>query len=79
MINPNIFHGNASLRKNRRSEEIRSYSELQEQMHRDLLRQHPEWIDSNGHCPTCDEYDRRFAELISIFKAASLECAQRAA
>ena len=50
---------------------IRSYAELQEQLHRDLLAQNPEWIDSEGNCPTCDEYDRRFAQLISIFQSAS--------
>jgi hypothetical protein len=51
--------------------QIRSYAELQEQLHRDLLNQHPEWIDSEGNCPKCDEYDRRFARLISIFQSAS--------
>jgi hypothetical protein len=55
----------------RGSQQIRSYGELQEQLHRDLLAQHPEWIDSEGNSPTCDEYDRRFAELISIFRSAS--------
>ena len=28
--------------------QIRSYAELRVQLHRDLLAQHPEWIDSNG-------------------------------
>ncbi len=49
----------------------RSYAELQEQLHRDLLTQHPEWIDSDGNCPRCDEYDRRLAELIAIFQSAN--------
>jgi hypothetical protein len=40
-------------------------------LHDDLLAQHPEWIDPDGNCPTCDDYDRRFAELISIFQGAS--------
>ena len=31
----------------------------------------PEWIDANGNCPTCDDYERRFARLISIFKSQS--------
>jgi hypothetical protein len=51
--------------------QIRSYAELQEQLHRDLLTQHPEWIDSDGNCPKCDEYDRRLAELIAIFQSAN--------
>ena len=38
-------------------------------MHKDLLAQHPEWIDADGNCPTCDDYERRFARLISIFKS----------
>jgi hypothetical protein len=50
--------------------QIRSYPELQKQLHNDLLAQHPEWIDSDGNCPTCDEYDRRLAQLISMFEAA---------
>jgi hypothetical protein len=48
---------------------IRSHAELQEQLHRDLLAQNPEWIDSEGNCPKCDEYDRRFAQLVSIFQS----------
>ena len=52
------------------SRQIRSYPELQKQLHNDLLAQHPEWIDSDGNCPTCDEYDRRLAQIISMFEAA---------
>jgi hypothetical protein len=50
--------------------QIRSYAELQKQLHNDLLAQHPEWIGPDGNCPTCDEYDRRLAETISIFQGA---------
>jgi hypothetical protein len=49
---------------------IHSYTELREQMHRDLLAQHPEWIEVNGNCPKCEEYDRRLARLISMFESA---------
>jgi hypothetical protein len=49
--------------------QLRSYAELQKQLHRDLLTQHPEWIDSDGNCPKCDGYDRRLAELISMFQS----------
>jgi hypothetical protein len=55
----------------RESRQIRSYAELQKQLHNDLLAQHPEWIDPDGNCPTCDEYDRRLAKVISIFQGAS--------
>ena len=44
--------------------------ELQEALRHDLLAQYPEWIDSEGSCPKCDDYDRRFAELISFFQSA---------
>jgi hypothetical protein len=49
----------------------RTYGELQRQLHKDLLAQHPEWIEADGNCPTCDAYERRFARLISIFKNLS--------
>ena len=58
---------------------IRTYAELQEQLRRDLLAQHPEWIEANGDCPMCDDYDRRFAELISIFRSTNLNSIQQAA
>ena len=47
----------------------RTYGELQRQLHKDLLAQHPEWIDADGNCPTCNDYERRLAQLISIFKS----------
>ena len=46
--------------------EIPAYAALQREMHDALLVQHPEWIEGNGNCPTCDDYDRRFAELLSF-------------
>jgi hypothetical protein len=48
---------------------VRTYRELQRQLHKDLLSQHPEWIDADGNSPTCDDYERRLAHLISIFKS----------
>ena len=56
------------LKRNYRSEPIAS---CRRQLHKDLLAQHPEWIDADGNCPTCDDYERRFARLISIFKSQS--------
>ena len=50
---------------------IRTYSDLQKQLHRDLMAQHPEWIEANGDCPTCESYDRRLAELITVFESAT--------
>jgi hypothetical protein len=46
--------------------EIHSYSELQHQIHDDLRVQHPEWVEPNGDCPTCDSYESRLAELLGL-------------
>ena len=46
--------------------EAPAYVALQREMHDALLRQHPEWIERDGDCPTCDDYDRRFAELLGL-------------
>jgi hypothetical protein len=43
------------------------YVALQRQIHDALLMQHPEWIERDGNCPKCDDYDGRFAELLSSF------------
>ena len=51
------------------SGEVRSYVQLQRQIHDALREQHPEWIDQNGDCPTCESYESRFAELLDIFQA----------
>jgi hypothetical protein len=61
--------GSAKLRAN--WHQIRTYADLQEQLHRDLMAQHPEWVDADGNCPTCDSYDRRLAELIAGFQSAT--------
>jgi hypothetical protein len=62
-----VQQGSAKVRAN--WGQIQTYADLQEQLHRDLMAQHPEWIDANGDCPTCDSYDRRLAELINVFKS----------
>jgi len=43
---------------------VETYSELQLQIHHDLRAQHPEWVQPNGDCPTCDYYEARLAELL---------------
>jgi hypothetical protein len=53
------------------TQRIHSYAELQEQMHRDLLAQNPEWMEANGNCPKCEEYDRRLALLISMLESTN--------
>ena len=49
--------------------EIRSYVQLQHEIHDALRQQHPEWIEQNGDCPTCESYESRFAELLDIFQS----------
>jgi hypothetical protein len=47
--------------------EAPAYVALQHEMHDALLIQHPEWIERDGNCSKCDDYDRRFAQLLSLF------------
>jgi hypothetical protein len=46
---------------------IRTYAELQQQMHYALREQHPEWVEPDGDSPICHSYERRFAELLALF------------
>jgi hypothetical protein len=48
------------------SDQIHSYSELQQRIHEDLRIQHPVWVEPNGSCPTCDSYESRLAELLGV-------------
>ena len=41
-----------------------SFTTLQLQIHDDLRLQHPEWIQPDGECPTCDFYEARLAQLL---------------
>jgi hypothetical protein len=51
------------------SGEVRSYAELQRQIRDALREQHPEWIERDGDCPTCQSYESRFAELLELFES----------
>jgi hypothetical protein len=48
------------------SEEIPSYTHLQQQIHDALRVQHPEWVEPNGDCPTCESYESRLAQLLRL-------------
>jgi len=52
--------------------EIHSYTELQRQIHEDLRVQHPEWVEPNGECPTCNSYELRLAQLLGLTQRAKL-------
>ena len=49
--------------------EIRSYVQLQRQIHDALRAEHPEWVQPNGDCPTCESYESRLAELLGKLTA----------
>jgi len=49
--------------------EMRSYVELQRQIHDALRVEHPEWVKPNGDCPTCESYESRLAESLGLFLA----------
>jgi hypothetical protein len=49
---------------------VRGYAQLQQEIHDALRVQHPEWIEPNGDCPTCESYESRFAELLSVSSQA---------
>ena len=64
-----ISSGMKMNRSESSSGEIRSYVQLQRQIHDALREQHPEWVEQNGDCPTCESYESRFAELLDIFQS----------
>jgi hypothetical protein len=51
------------------SGEIGSYVQLQHQIRDALRQQHPEWIQPNGDCPTCESYESRLVELLINFQS----------
>jgi hypothetical protein len=57
-------------------EEIRTYAELQRQIHYALREQHPEWVEPDGDSPICHSYERRFAELLALFAKSGTRPAQ---
>jgi hypothetical protein len=46
------------------SHPIRTYTQLQQQIHDDLRIQHPEWVTPNGESPKCDSYDACLTEMV---------------
>jgi len=49
------------------SHEVRTCTELREQIHNDLRLQHPEWIEPSGESPMCDFYEARLLELLGAY------------
>ena len=50
----------------RGTKEVELYVQLQQQMHKALRRQHPEWVQLNGESPMCDAYETRLATLLGV-------------
>lgn len=46
------------------SHPIRTYNELQQQIHDDLRIQHPDWVNPNGESPKCDSYEACLTEML---------------
>jgi hypothetical protein len=46
------------------SHKIDTYTDLKQQIHDDLRDQHPEWVEPDGDCPTCDSYESRLGQLL---------------
>ena len=55
---------------------IRSFAELRALIRASLQSQHPEWIESNGKSPICDEYDARLVYLLGLAKLSEEEGAE---
>ena len=62
------------MKANRFGERDR-YVQLQHEIHDALRTQHPEWIEQNGGCPTCESYESRFAELLDLFQSTERKSA----
>jgi len=62
------------MKANRFGERDR-YVQLQHEIHDALRTQHPEWIEKNGDCPTCESYGSGFAELLDLFQSTERKSA----
>jgi len=59
---PTIF----AMKTDASRREIEPYVQLQRQMHEALLKEHPEWVQANGECPTCEAYESCLAGLLGL-------------
>jgi hypothetical protein len=48
------------------ADKVHTCAALLQKIHNDLRVQHPEWIQPNGECPTCDSYEARLMELLDL-------------
>ena len=61
------------------SHQIHTYTELEQQIHKDLRTQHPDWVGPTGECPKCDEHEARLKELFEALapSESNTETSQR--
>jgi len=59
---PTIF----AMKTDASRREIEPYVQLQRQMHEALLKEHPEWVQANGECPTCETYESCLEGLLGL-------------
>jgi hypothetical protein len=45
--------------------------QLQNEIHDALRVQHPDWIEPNGDCHTCESYESRLAELLGLSSSSN--------
>jgi hypothetical protein len=58
---------------NRMSNRSRTHLyQLQQEIHDALRVQHPDWVELNGDCPTCESYESRLAELLGLSSPRTL-------
>ena len=57
--------------------QIRTYTELLQQIHHELRIQHPEWVQPNGESPMCDAYEVRLTELLDTLPRRASNNSQR--
>jgi hypothetical protein len=44
----------------------KAITDLRQQIHDDLRRQHPEWVLPNGECPMGDAYEARLMDVLAL-------------
>jgi hypothetical protein len=67
LIREKPFTDSMTMAKN-----LDGYAVLLQRIRDDLRLQHPEWIQPNGECPTCDSYEARLMELLAGSNEADL-------
>jgi hypothetical protein len=51
----------------------KAITDLRQQIHDDLRRQHPEWVLPNGESPMCDAYEARLMDLLALRPGSSYD------